>query len=94
MRTVDDTIPEPYPGESAATYCSRLPKRRHSHGAKGKILLLPRTGMVVVPFEQHSGGWNVVVIRADRKGVYQPDGYSLSVGADEIETAIEQRLAD
>lgn len=65
-------------------------RQRHSHEAKGRLLLLPRTGLVVVPFEMTTGaGWNVVVVRSDAAGVYQPDGYSLYVGDREIETAAE-----
>lgn len=86
--------PELRENESTIDYCARLPRRRWSHQAKGLILELPRTGMVVAPFEMHDHGWNVVVVVGDRAGVYRPDGYSLFVGNDEIETAIERGVGE
>lgn len=75
-------------GISTTDYVATLPKRRWSHEAKGRALYMPRTGMVLVPFEMTSdGGWTcVVMIGTD---TYRPDGYSLAVGNDEIETAID-----
>lgn len=79
-------------GLSTNAYCSRLMKQRYTHEAKGKILLLPRTGLVVVPFEQHSSGWYAVVVEGNER--YPSEGHSLSIGDQEIETALELRLID
>jgi hypothetical protein len=75
-------------GISTTDYVAALPKRRWGHEAKGRALYMPRTGMVLVPSEMRSGGWwaCVVMIGDD---TYRPDGYSLAVGDDEIETAID-----
>lgn len=85
--------PEPVAGESINQYVARLPRRRHSALAKGLLLEFPRTGTVGVPVEQHRGGWRVVVVAADRRGVNRPGGYDLDVSDGEIETAIERTLA-
>lgn len=79
-------------GISTSDYCKLLPKQRYSHEAQGKILLLPRTGLVVVPFNDHIGGWDVVVV--DGFGNYPVGGYHLSVGDAEIETAIELAIGE
>lgn len=54
--------------------------------AKGALLYFPRTGLIMVPFEMHSGGWNCVVVHGD--DTYPRGGYSLSVGDREIESAV------
>lgn len=92
--TEDPLRPEPRYPESTIDYCARLPKRRWAHTAKGLLLELPRTGMVVVPYENVGGGWNAVVVVPDRRGTYQPDGYSLFIGNEEIETAIERAVGE
>lgn len=75
-------------GESTIDYCSRLQRRRWSHEAKGRVLLFPRTELVMVPYRMHrDGSWSCVVVIGN--DVYRPDGYSLSVGPEEITTAIE-----
>lgn len=76
-------------GMSTNDFTDLLPKQRWAHQAKGLLLLLPRTGAVVVPYESTtSSSWNCVVMH-DPSGVYPRDGYNISVGAREIETAIE-----
>lgn len=79
-------------GISINEYCKLLPKQRYSHEARGRILLLPSSGLVVVPFNEHTGGWDVVVVEGF--GSYPVGGYHLSVGDAEIETAIELSLGD
>lgn len=91
---IDDLRPERRERESTIDYCARLPRRRWNHTAKGKILELPQSGMIVVPYEQTDAGWYVVVVRPDPAGIYQPGGYSLYIGAEEIETAIEHALGE
>lgn len=79
-------------GISINDYCKLLPKQRYAHEAQGKILLLPSSGLVVVPFKEHTGGWDVVVVEGF--GSYPVGGYHLSVGDGEIETAIELALGE
>jgi hypothetical protein len=79
-------------GISINDYCALLSKQRYSHEAQGQILLLPSSGLVVVPFKEHTGGWDVVVV--DGFGSYPVGGYHLSVGDAEIETAIELSLGE
>lgn len=87
------TDPDPRAdGISINDYVALLPRRRYSHLAQGKILLLPRTGLVVVPFREHSGGWDAVVV--DGYGNYPVGGYHLSISDGEIETAIELTLGE
>lgn len=79
-------------GLSTNDYCKLLPRRRHSHEGRGKILLLPSSGLVVVPFQEHTGGWDVTVVEGH--GSYPVGGHHLSVGDAEIETAIELSLGE
>lgn len=79
-------------GISINDYCKLLPKQRYTHEAQGKILLLPSSGLVVVPFKEHTGGWDVVVVEGF--GSYPVGGYHLSVSDGEIETAIELALGE
>lgn len=64
---------------------------RWPHEAKGRILVL-REGFVVCPYEQTSGGWYAVVVKAttdsDLKS-YPRGGYNIVVSNDEIEKAEE-----
>jgi hypothetical protein len=84
-------LPLPRVGDSTLSYCARLPRRRFSHEAKGKLLLFPRTGHVMVPHDyQRGGSWVCVVVRGDE--TYPPNGHSLYVCASEIETALEVPL--
>lgn len=75
-------------GLSTLDYCARLPKRRHAHAAKGKLLFFPRTELAMVPYEERGNGWWACVVVLGN-GTYTADGYSLQVGSGEIETAIE-----
>ena len=81
-------LPRLREGDSTLSYCARLPRRRYSHESKGKLLLFPRTGHIMVPYTYHRGGaWTCVVVRGD--DTYRPDGHSLDVCEEEIETALE-----
>lgn len=76
-------------GLSTTDYCALLPKRRHTHQAKGKVLWFPSTNLIMVPYEMRShGGWSCAPVH-DPGGMYPPGGYNLVAGADEIETAHE-----
>lgn len=78
-------------GISTNDYVALLPRRRYSHEAQGKVLLLPSSGLVVVPFERRKGGgWTVVVVEGH--GANPVGGYNLVPSDGEIETAIEVRL--
>lgn len=79
--------PEWQPGMSANDYCARLPRRRHAALALGTVLMLPRTGVVVVPHTREPHGWYVTVV-GGTSVVYRPGGYDLFVHDDEIATAI------
>jgi len=80
-------------GISTIDYCALLPKQRYSHEAQGKILLMPGSGLVVVPFEmRRGGGWTVVVV--DGFGSYPVGGHHLVVGDAEIITAIELAIGE
>lgn len=87
-------IPDPRAlGISTIDYCKLLPRRRYSHEARGRVLLLPGSGLVVVPFEElKGGGWYVAVVEGH--GSYPVGGYHLHVGAAEIETAVELTLGE
>ena len=75
-------------GISTNDYTATLPKRRHSVYAKGRPLYMPRTGLVLTPCQMHSdGSWTCVVTIGS--ATYPTDGYSLWVGREEIETAID-----
>ncbi|WP_427019360.1 hypothetical protein ACQCSX_21960 (plasmid) [Pseudarthrobacter sp. P1] len=85
--------PDPRADDVSTTdYCKLLPRQRYTHEARGQILLLPSSGLVVVPFTEHTGGWDVVVI--DGHGSYPVGGHHLCVGDAEIETAIELALGE
>ncbi|HEU5046108.1 MAG TPA: hypothetical protein VFT75_18455 [Nocardioidaceae bacterium] len=72
----------------ADAFASKLPRQRWSHEAKGKLLLLQRTGLVVVPFaERPHGDWAVVVVKGN--DTYPVGGHDLYVAGAEIEAAIE-----
>jgi hypothetical protein len=79
-------------GLSANAYCGLLMKQRHSYDAQGRVLLLPRIGIVVVPFEKHPFGWKVAVVEGN--AMYPRGGHHLSIGDAEIETALEVRLTE
>lgn len=73
------------PGESTIDFCAKLPKTLWGYAAKGRLLLMPRTEMVVVPFQLTGDGWNCVVVRGNQ--TYPRGGYELFFGMEEIETA-------
>lgn len=78
-------------GISTLDYCALLPKRRYSAEARGRILLMPRTGLVVVPFEElKGGGWYAAIVEG--RGAYPVGGHHIHAFKDEIETAIELAL--
>jgi hypothetical protein len=80
-------------GISTHEYCKLLPRQRYSHEAQGRILLLPSSGLVVVPFEERKdGGWTVVVVEGF--GSYPVGGHHLVIGDAEAETAIELSLGE
>lgn len=80
-------------GISTNEYCALLPKQRYSHEARGRILLLPSSGLVVVPFEMNKGGgWTVAVVEGF--GSYPVGGYHLAIGDAEVESAIELSLGE
>jgi hypothetical protein len=75
-------------GESNRTYCERLPpKHRLHHETRGALLLLPYSGLVVVPFQHVGHGWNVVTV-AGPSGT-EDGGYNHYVGEQEIDVAQE-----
>ncbi|WP_138418684.1 hypothetical protein [Sinomonas gamaensis] len=75
---------------STNAYCSQLMKQRYSHEAQGLILLLPRTGLMVVPFAQNQHSWDAVVVEGSE--TYPRGGHHIAVGNAEIETALELPL--
>lgn len=80
-------------GISTNDYVAMLPRRRYSHEAQGRNLLLPSSGLVVVPFDERgNGSWAVVVV--DGYGAYPVGGHHLVLSRGEIETAIELTLGE
>lgn len=79
-----DNVPD---GMSTNEYLATLPLQRRSHEASGRLLLLPRLGLVVVPYARHGNGWDAVV--AAGTSMYPRGGHDLFVSALEIETAVE-----
>lgn len=69
---------------------SKLPKRRHSYQAEGKILFFTRTKLVMVPSHFTLRGWYCVVVD---NGTYSVDKYNQFVSDLEIETALEITIA-
>lgn len=76
----------------------QLPQQRpynHTWDMKGRLLLLPRTGIIGVPFEEHRGGWTFVVVNGeackkdDGTVSYPRGGYNIEVSDLEMTTAIE-----
>ena len=82
------TWPKQEPGVSANEYLALLPRRRHPSSARGLVLFLPRTGVIVVPHSRQFSGWTVTVVGGS-SGTYRPGGYDLFVGDREITTAIK-----
>jgi hypothetical protein len=73
-------------------FYNEAPKLRYSHEALGKILLMPQTGLVVVPYEQGKGGWYATVVRGDE--TYPVGGHNLFISKIEIESALEYSLGE
>lgn len=77
---------------STNEFYADAPKLRHSYEALGKLLLLPKSDLVVVPYDQSSGGWYVVVVRGS--SIYPAGGHNLFVSNNEIESALEYTLGE
>jgi hypothetical protein len=83
-------IPEAHrpPGSHNATLHALPVQRRHTHDVKGLLLFLPRTGLVVTPFQlREDGSWGCVVIVGNE--TYPRCGYDLLVSRWEIQRAVE-----
>ena len=65
--------------------------RQHTYDVKGLVLDFPRTGLVMVPYEQRRGGWNCVVVVGNE--TYPRGGYDLFVSDEEIRRAPEHGVA-
>ncbi|MGN6325774.1 hypothetical protein [Pseudolysinimonas sp.] len=74
-----------------------LPEQRfYTHDVKGMLLLLPRTGLIVVPFQESGDShWSCVVVdgsavtKEDGSHPYPRGGYHIDVSELELTTAIE-----
>jgi hypothetical protein len=73
-------------------FYAEAPKLRYSHEALGKLLLLPKSDLVVTPFRQETGGWYAVVVRGN--STYPVGGHNLFISDVEIESALEYKLGD
>lgn len=75
------------PGQTLTQYCAARRRTLWTHAAKGRLLYLPRTEMIVCPFQQTpAGDWNCTVVRGNQ--TYPRGGYELLIFKDEIETAV------
>lgn len=79
-------------GISDNDYAALLPKRRHAHQAKGRLLFMPSMGITVVPYWDKGYGWDVVVIEGNE--TYPSNGFCPYFTNAQIETAIERDLTD
>lgn len=77
---------------STNDFYTEAPKLRYSHEAHGKLLLLPKSGLVVVPFKQERGGWYAVVTKGN--STYPVGGHNLFISDVEIESALEHHLGE
>lgn len=77
---------------STNDFYADAPKLRYSHEALGKLLLLPKSNLVVAPFTQGRGGWTVVVVRGN--ALYPAGGHNLFISDNEIESALEYTLGE
>lgn len=84
MNTDMENFPD---GMSTNEYLATLPVRRRTAEARGRLLLTPRTGLIVVPVKKSPYGWNVIVVVGN--STYPRGGSDLYLGSLEIETAIE-----
>ena len=70
-------------------------QREYTYDMKGRVLLLPRTGLIVVPARTHSNGWYCVVVdgsvgrKENGMESYPRGGYDIDVSDLEMQTAIE-----
>lgn len=62
-------------------------QRAWAHDVKGRVLLMPRTGLVVVPHSDTNTGWNCVVVRGN--GTYPVGGHDVYVSNREILRGVE-----
>lgn len=62
-------------------------RRAWAHDVKGRVLLMPRTGLVAVPFEDTNTGWNCVVVKGN--GTYPVGGHNIYVSNREILRGVE-----
>lgn len=75
-------------GRSINEQLAELPiVREYTYDVKGLALYFPRTGLVMVPIQQVSGGWNCVVVIGTE--TYPRGGHDLYVSDDEIRRAPE-----
>jgi hypothetical protein len=79
-------------GRRDVTQLAKLPSRRSSGEAGGRVLYLPLTGLIVVPHLQLAGMWDCLVL-ADPTGARQP-GSTYCVADLEIETALPVPLGN
>lgn len=77
---------------STNDFYADAPKLRYSHEALGKLLLLPKSNLVVAPFMQGRGGWTVVVVRGN--ALYPAGGHNLFISDNEIESALEHEIGE
>lgn len=73
-------------GQTQPQYFARMKRNLWTHAAKGRLLYLPRTEMIVCPFQRSSdGAWNCLIVRGNQ--TYPRGGYEVVIYKDEIETA-------
>jgi hypothetical protein len=74
-------------GQTQTQYFAGRPRTLWSHAAKGRLLYLPRTEMIVCPFQMTSSqDWNCLIVRGNQ--TYPRGGYEVLIFRDEIETAV------
>lgn len=77
--------------ESINQQLEQIPTQRaYAHDVKGRVLFMPRTGLVVVPYEDVSTGWQCVVVKGN--GTYPVGGHNIYVGNREILRGVELRF--
>lgn len=85
----------PYPHSINELVATQDRQRSVTHDIRGKLLLFPRTGMIMMPVAINSGGWGCVVVHGgtrtydDGRQMYPRGGYDLHVGDEEIANAVE-----
>lgn len=74
-------------GQNQSEYFATRTRTLWSHAAKGRLLYLPRTEMVVCPFQMtRDQDWNCLIVRGNQ--TYPRGGYEVLIFRDEIETAV------